>query len=268
MIKLKKYAGIMILGAGFACLSSACPADSILLVQAGNAKITQSSSNPKTIDSLHTVVKEFRTQQNKKSLELRKKIDEELRKSYTDKEMIGSYIKDQSELRLSIERKWVEELYIVKSMVKPDFFTNLVKNNWGCNCGDADCSCVPKKPFDSTTITQADLKTIVRPEEKSIKIDSLQRIISQYRLEQGNTIRDLRTKIDEELINTSINEKLIDQYIVKQSELRTDIENKWVEMFYKVKKMTKPDLFAVFVNENWGCKSAEADCGCVKKDIK
>jgi hypothetical protein len=149
-------------------------------------------------------------------------------------------------------------------MVKPDTFSNHVKNNWGCNCGDADCSCVPKKPRDSANITQT--TTMVVGESKvSMIIDSLQKVITENRFEQGKTIRDLRTKIDEELINISTNEKLIEQYIVKQSELRTSIETKWVEMLYKVKALTKPDQFTVFVNQNWGCGNAEADCGCVKK---
>jgi hypothetical protein len=169
---------------------------------------------------------------------------------------------------MSIERKWVEELYIVKSMVKPDSFTKYIKDNWGCNCGDADCSCVPKKPADTTLINQTALQTIVGSEKKLKMIDSLQTVIAQYRIEQGNAIRDLRTKIDEELINPSTNEKLIEQYIVKQAELRSDIETKWVEMLYKVKALTKQDQFIVALNENWGCKSAEADCGCVKKEVK
>jgi hypothetical protein len=266
--KLWKYAGMIIFGAGFACLSSACPADSILLALAGDTKIASENNNHKTIDSLHAVVKGFRAQQNKKSLQLRKKIDEELSKPQSDKKIIGSYIKEQSELRMSIEKKWVEELYIVKSMVKPDSFTKYIKDNWGCNCGDADCSCVQKKPADSTLITQTALQTIVGSEKKIKMIDSLQTVIAQYRLEQGNVIRDLRTKIDEELNNPSTNEKLIEQYIVKQTELRTDIETKWVEMLYKVKALTKQDQFIVAVNANWGCKSAEADCGCVKKEVK
>jgi hypothetical protein len=48
-------------------------------------------SNLGTVDAVG-----FRAQQNKKSLELRIKIDEELSKPQSDKKIIGGYIKEQS----------------------------------------------------------------------------------------------------------------------------------------------------------------------------
>lgn len=229
-----------------------------------------SRNNPNTsehtsisVDSMNAVIKAFRAEQHKKILETGEKIKSEICNVNADRTLIKKYIKELAFLRVTIEKKWLELLYILKSEIEPDVFAMLVKGKWGCNCGDADCSCTPEKKDEGPVLPDTSL-IVFNTSKLSDEIAQLQSEITKNRLDKVNLMWDFRRLIDEELCYINTDKRVIDQYVAKQSEIRTGIENKWIEVLWIIKSKVDTNLFESLVKRNWGCSDVGADCACVE----
>jgi hypothetical protein len=236
-----------------------CQTDSMLFQNNTNTSENASFS----VDSMRAVMNAFRTEQHKKILETEERIKSEICKVKDDRELIKKYIKEQALLRVSIEKKWLELLYILKSEMEPDEFTKLVKVKWGCECIDADCSCVHIKQDESPNLS--DTASVLSNSVKLTKeIEQLQSEINEYRIEKRKLMWEFRFLIDEEISDINTDKRVIDQYVAKQSEIRTGIEKKWVEFLWIIKSKVDNTLFESIVKNNWGCSDTGTDCACVK----